>query len=548
MDNSITQPQSTFKDALQRLAQMITAQRVAWAIIVFGVALRAALYLFKTALYVDEGALALNIINRSFAGLLQPLDSEQAAPVGFLFLEKLAFLTFGDGEYALRLFPFLFSIAALFLFYAAARRCLQAWGATIALAFFAVSSYVIYFAAQIKQYSSDIAVTLLILIIGFDSETKELTGRRAAVFATVGAIVVWLSHPSVFILAGVGATLAFSALLKKDWPRVGKLALVIAIWLMSFAAFYLVSVRTLSGNETLEKSWAKKGTFMPLPPHSLDDLKWIPTALVKMFSNPLGLPFPLVAALVFLIGGIALFLKNKQQLFMLIAPIALTMLASGVHKYPFGRRLLLFLLPAVLLVVAAGAQYISDKKRPYSIFIGLALVALLLIQPVGGATNNMLHPHSREDIRPIMAYVRDHQQPGDVIYVYHHQRESFQYYARKYGFDASQYVLGIDARDKTKSRNDWQAYERDLDQFRGRGRVWLMFTHVRRIQDKREDEFMVQYMGKLGVKLDEFIPGETSSVSAAEEAEQADNDEFTPAPASVYLFDLSKAPSPGQSN
>src|ERR1051325_5755613 len=132
-----------------------------------------------------------------------------------------------------------------------------------------VSSYVIYFAAQIKQYSSDIAITLLILILGFDIETKELTARRAALFATVGALVVWLSHPSVFILAGVGGTLALSALLKKDWARVSKLAVIITVWLMSFAAFYLVSLKNLGGNETLEKSWAKKGTFMPLLPHSL---------------------------------------------------------------------------------------------------------------------------------------------------------------------------------------------------------------------------------------------------------------------------------------
>ena len=75
-----------------------------------------------------------------------------------------------------------------------------------------------------------------------------------------------------------------------------------------------------------------------------------------------------------------------------------------------------------------------------------------------------------------------------------------------------------------------------------------MFTHVRRIQGIREDEFMVQYLSKLGAKLDEFIPGETASASAAEEAEQADNDEFTPAPASVYLFDLSKAALPATSH
>lgn len=487
-----------------RLARVITPTRVAWLIIAFGIALRATQYLFNAALYVDEGALALNIINRSFAGLLEPLDSEQAAPLGFLFLEKLAFLVFGDSEYSLRLFPFLFSIAALVLFYEAARRCLRPWPATIALALFTVSSYTIYYAAQIKQYSSDQAITLLILIAGFEIDSKELTARRAALFAVAGAIVVWFSHPSVFVLGGVGCALALAALRNQDWPRFWKLAGVYAVWLISFAAFYLISVRNLSGNQTLEASWAKKGTFMPLPPRSLTDFEWIPRALVKMFSNPFGLPFATLAALVFLLGGVALFLKNKRRLLMLVGPIALTMLASGVHKYPFGRRLLLFLVPAALLVVGAGLEFILEKKRPYSVLAAAAIAALLLIQPAGGATNNMLHPHSRQDIRPIMAYVRDHRRQGDVIYVYHHQRESFQYYAKKYGFDESEYVLGIDARDKSKSRNDWQAYEGDLDQLRGHERVWLLFSHVRKIKGMSEEEFMTRYLDGFGARVERF--------------------------------------------
>lgn len=540
MEHSITTSEQTAKDYFQKVARVLTAKRLAWGIIAFGAILRAAQYLFNAALYVDEGALALNIIKRSFAGLLQPLDSEQAAPVGFLFLEKLAFLAFGESEYSLRLFPFLFSIVALYLFYEVARRCFQSWTVPIALAFFAVSGHVIYYAAQIKQYSGDIAITLLIILLGLEHGSKQLNAWRWTIFAAVGAIVVWLSHPSVFVLAGVGIALALSAMSEKDWPRFWKLAGVYAVWVLSFAAFYLISLRNLSGNQTLENSWAKKGTFMPLVPHSIEDLKWYPGAVIKMFSNPGGLPFPVIAAIVFAIGCVALFLKNKKQLLMLTAPLLLTMFASGLHKYPFGRRLLLFLIPAVLLVLASGIEYIINKKPPYSVAAGLAIAALLLFQPAGGATSNMLHPYARQDIKPIMAYVRDHKQPGDVVYVYHHQRESFLYYAKRYGFNESDYVLGIDARDETKRRADWEAYQKDLDRLRGRNRVWLMFSHVRRIQGVREDEFMLQYLNGISTKLDEFIPGETASSSDAEETDQAEPDEFTPAPASAYLYDLTE--------
>src|SRR5215216_2407681 len=257
MDDSLELPS---RGVWKRAIPFYTAERLSWAVIAFGILLRAAQYLFNPSLYVDEGALALNVINRSFAGLLQPLDSNQAAPFGFLALERIALLAFGGSEYSLRLFPFLFSVASLFLFYHVARHCLAAWAVPIALAFFAASGHVIYYASQIKQYSSDVAITLLIVLIGLDVARKELIARRAALLAITGAVVVWFSHPSVFVLAGVGSTLALIALRERDWARFWKLAACCFLWVSSFATFYMISLRSLSGNSTLENSWERKGT------------------------------------------------------------------------------------------------------------------------------------------------------------------------------------------------------------------------------------------------------------------------------------------------
>jgi hypothetical protein len=138
-----------------------------------------------------------------------------------------------------------------------------------------------------------------------------------------------------------------------------------------------------------------------------------------------------------------------------------------------------------------------------------------------------------------MAYVSNNRQPGDMIYVYHHQRESFQYYAPRYGFKEGEYVLGIDARDESKRRAVWDKYQQDLDQLRGNARVWVLFSHVRKIQNTREDEFMLRYLGQIGSRLGEFIPDEAPPSPDSEEGEQAGNDEPPTAPASAYLYDLS---------
>ena len=85
-------------------------------LVIAGAALRAVQYFRGGSLWVDEAALALNLAARSFSELFSPLDLAQAAPAGFLAVEKALLVAFGRGELALRLFPFLASLAALFLF------------------------------------------------------------------------------------------------------------------------------------------------------------------------------------------------------------------------------------------------------------------------------------------------------------------------------------------------------------------------------------------------------------------------------------------------
>lgn len=61
-----------------------------YAVIVVGMALSVAQFVANRSLWHDEACLALNIVNRSFLDLTQPLDYAQGAPLGFLMPEKLA--------------------------------------------------------------------------------------------------------------------------------------------------------------------------------------------------------------------------------------------------------------------------------------------------------------------------------------------------------------------------------------------------------------------------------------------------------------------------
>jgi hypothetical protein len=86
-------------------------ERIVWGFVALGCLLRLRQFLFDRALWNDESMLALNLIHRSPAELLRPLEYDQGAPIGFLLLEKMAQLSFGSSEMALRFLPLVCGIA-----------------------------------------------------------------------------------------------------------------------------------------------------------------------------------------------------------------------------------------------------------------------------------------------------------------------------------------------------------------------------------------------------------------------------------------------------
>ena len=131
------------------------------AAVAAGVLLRAVQYFANSSLWVDEAALSRNILDKSFAQLTEPLDYAQSAPIGFLFAQKALVVNFGGSEFLLRAVPFAASLAALVLFAILVRRLLTEFGQAIAVTAFALGCPFIYFGAQAKPYSTDVAMALL---------------------------------------------------------------------------------------------------------------------------------------------------------------------------------------------------------------------------------------------------------------------------------------------------------------------------------------------------------------------------------------------------
>src|SRR5262249_37019499 len=101
--------------------------------VLFGVALRGTADARNHSPWIDEAMLAVNVVYRPTAELLQPLDMNQGAPVGFLVLSRLTVSALGRWELVLRLGPFVAALVGLALFVPLAYRALPRPAARLAV-------------------------------------------------------------------------------------------------------------------------------------------------------------------------------------------------------------------------------------------------------------------------------------------------------------------------------------------------------------------------------------------------------------------------------
>ncbi len=347
-----------------------SARGLSQAAIVLGIVLRLADYANNRLLWLDEKYLGENVIGRPIFEFDRQLVHDQLAPPGFLVVARASSRVLGASPHALRFFPLVCGIASLFLLDAVARRSIAARAVPLVLALAAVSDDLIYYSTEFKQYMSDLVIALGCLLLAWDLEEKELTPRRLAMAVGLGVAATWSSLPSVFLLAGAGLWLAVRAVSERRWRRLSSLAVLGGAWGSSFAACFVMW------------SWWDFA-FLPLPPRSLADVERVFWQFVNVFSNPVGIVSPLgppgtalLALVLFTLGGLSLAAKRRGGvLVVLTAPIVLVMIASALHRFPFHGRLLLFLVPSFLLLMAEGADTVGRGLGRTA----LAVVVVLLL-------------------------------------------------------------------------------------------------------------------------------------------------------------------------
>jgi hypothetical protein len=471
-----------------------------------GALLRIRLYmsLGATSLTRDEAALALNFVGGGFLRLLQPLGYDQAAPIGFLLAEKSLLATFGESELAWRLLPFATSILILPLFYFLIRDVLSPCGIIVGMTMIALSEPLVWFGVFFKQYSFDVMVALILLIAGRWALRDESRHARYLVVGTLGALAVWFSFPSIFVTGGIGVTLIGHALLRGQRREALNWTLAMSLSALSFAVGYLISFRHYAGNHGLQAWWVD--SFAPMPPRSMKDLKWYGDNLLALFPDEIGVREAGLACAMLLFGvyNLARDRDRRVMVALFLAPIGLTLIASAVHKYPFGNRTMLFANPSLIALVACGVAAVWNLREPKARALTLIIIGVLFLYPLYLDLKYLINPYDRvfQDVKPVIAYIADHRQKGDALYVHWDAETLHDFYCKKLDFRKTADWPAVVSRDPGKAVRSQRlaSYAGFLDQLGSSGHVWVFLG----IAGKPEEELVVELLDRRGRKLDEF--------------------------------------------
>lgn len=466
-------------------------------LVALGIALRVRQFLVFRSLWIDEAMLAINIVERPLAGLVAPLEYNQGAPLGFLLLQKLATLALGCQDMVLRLLPLAASAVALVLF----ARLTSAWlgrAGLLALALMAVATPLVDYATEIKQYSTDVLCAVALLWAARPWLEARAENSDYARLAVIGALAMWVSHPALFVLPGIGLVVAAHALRPFSLARTGAAAAVAAVWGASVLAHYRISVQALAANQVLLDYWR---SYFP-PEDGPQVGAWIVWALQSFFADAAGLAPPAAVSALTLVGFASLLWRRTALATVTAAPILVALAASSLGVYPFAQRLLHFAVPGIFVLATEGACCIARGAGRVHVLLGRgagAVLALLLIAaPSRAAYERLLHPRLSEHLRPALEHLLANRRQGDGVYVYYGAKPAFRFYSKSYDVDEEGLLLG------RAHRDDPSAYVAEFDTLRARARRWLVFAHNCPACSVNEQAYMLRAFDRKYRRIDSF--------------------------------------------
>jgi hypothetical protein len=422
------------------------AEWAAPALAVVGAALLVIQWSHGRMLWLDEEMIAINIRDRSLAALAGRLSLGQAAPYGWLVLQRAALLTAGSGERALRFAPMAFGIATLGVAVWIGRRWMTPWGATALVFLCAFGQWISFHALELKHYSADVCFGLLLPALAAWAVARPfVTGltpdncqgncqgsdplqmrRRTAIWWGVAAASQWVSNGALFVAPPSALLIVAVTLRRFGWREAVHTAAPGVVWLGSFAANYIVALGPARSSDFLRTYW-----LSALPPAGADvwaTVAWLGSQVGPLAIKPGGSGF----ATLFWTAAIAGFAFARASVRTFAAAFALTVIAAfawaGARLVPMSERLTLWMVPALYVGIALAFDRIGvllvesiRERRVVRLVAGLGATAAFLVLFSDLYTRGLTYLHLEPpvsnhelDDRAAIGWLAKQQRAGDV--------------------------------------------------------------------------------------------------------------------------------------
>ena len=357
-------------------------------VVLFGIAIRFALQFFYPCFNVDEMALGSNIVSKSFAQLLYPLDCYQSAPPLFLWTQKL-FITYLPFPFwiNIKVLSFLVSAASVFLFYKLVAKK-NDFLSVLLLVLFVFNPYLIYNSLTVKQYTFDLLGVLMVL----NFYQNKLFRKYGALFFALWCLfsnigLFGTAAFLIFLFLEIQIPLQFSAIayfIKKN------LSLFFApILYLIYFVWFICQRGAAELKIYMTNYWST--SFVPLNKSVFNYLLYLLHEFWLLFYNAVSI----IGLVMFLISsfGIYYLFKKKHIIFraeltFLFILLAIHLSFNVCHLYPFSDRLCLYLAPFFILLfgfsldaILENAFFLEFKNKILIGFTALNFVCFMFYFP-----------------------------------------------------------------------------------------------------------------------------------------------------------------------
>lgn len=388
----------------------------------FAILLRTIAFAYRSEFEDDECRLICAFTEKSWWEMFLCIGHAQSAPPIFLFIERLWGSIWKYNEYALKLIPYLSSIASLFVFYKLTEKYFQhQYTRLTGMLLFSVNQIIITFSSIAKQYSSDVLICLLCAYFLPEIDVFKLDKKSLIKLAVVLIMLPLVSLPSLFF---IGAFFIIN-IKKENLKRLAVLSIPFLITMLLYYFFNLAPSK-VSLDEYFPSYWDEG--FINL--HN-----WL-SVLVINFKYAFK-PNNFTLFELFLFGfGLVLFAKDRDTYgkFTLIV-FGLVLLASVLKLYPYISRVSLYSYP--LLILACTKPLDTFKAKSWQFYL---LVMVYLISFYGYNHNcfrDFLYKETFISYAPkaLMDDLIDKYNPDtDIVLSNSASTSSFLFYAGQAGF------------------------------------------------------------------------------------------------------------------